>query len=243
MYGIFALDWEINLITFNLTVLTCLVVQAIGIRFTTRDMSGLKSAFISALSLTLMMHANSVWTMMLAGVLSIGSKYLIRWKGKHIFNPTNFGIMVTILLTHDAWISPGQWGSNALLLMLVGCAGLVVLLRVKRLGTALAFLLTFLGLSYIRNILYLGWPNDFFWHQLSTGSLLLFTFFMITDPMASPSHRIARLIWGSMVGVLAYYISTKLFVHTAPLWALFLLSPLVPVFDRIFRAEKFSWKK
>lgn len=243
LYGIFALNWEIPLLRFNIVILTCLGVQALFILFKTKDWTGLKSALITAFSLCLMLAANSTWTFVLAAILGISSKFFLKVNGKHIFNPANFGIMVTLMITGDAWISPGQWGSNALLLMLVGCTGLVVLFKVKRLDTAFAFLIAFLGLSFIRNILYLGWPMDFFWHQFSTGSLLLFAFFMITDPMSTPSARPARIIWALMVGALTWYISTKLFVHTAPLWALFLLSPLSPVFDKIFKQEKFQWAK
>jgi Na+-transporting NADH:ubiquinone oxidoreductase subunit NqrB len=243
LYGIFALNWEIPLLRFNIVILACLGIQTLFIVFKTKDWTGLKSALITAFSLCLMLEANSTWTFVLAAVLGISSKFFLRIKGKHIFNPANFGIMITLMITGDAWISPGQWGSNAILLMLVGCTGLVVLLRVKRLDTAFAFLIAFLGLSFARNILYLGWPLDFFWHQFSTGSLLLFSFFMITDPMSTPSSRIARIIWATLVGALTWWISTKLFVHTAPLWALFLLSPLVPVFDRIFKQEKFQWVK
>lgn len=243
LYGIFALEWEIPMMRFNIVILACLGVQALFILFKTKDWTGLKSALITAFSLCLMLAANSTWTFVLAAILGISSKFFLKINGKHIFNPANFGIMVTLMITGDAWISPGQWGSNALLLMLVGCTGLVVLLKVKRLDTAFAFLIAFLGLSFIRNILYLGWPLDFFWHQFSTGSLLLFAFFMITDPMSTPSARPARIIWALLVGALTWYISTKLFVHTAPLWALFLLSPLTPVFDRFFKHEKFQWVK
>jgi len=249
LFGIFTLNWDMSLLRFNVTLLTCLAVQAVGIHFTTKDYSGLKSALISAFSLCLMLQANSLWTVVLAAVLSIGSKFLIRWKNKHIFNPTNFGIIVTILITRlfveggDAWVSPGQWGSNALLFFMVGAAGLIVLLRVKRLGTAIAFIVTFLGLTFARNILYLGWPVDHFQQTLTTGSLLLFTFFMITDPVATPSNAKARIIWAAMVGALAWYLSTKLWVHTAPLWALFFLSPLTPLFDRFMPGERFQWTK
>ncbi|MEO5645380.1 MAG: RnfABCDGE type electron transport complex subunit D [Bacteroidia bacterium] len=243
LYGIFALDWEIPLMRFNIVILACLATQTLFILFKTKDWTGLKSALITAFSLCLMLAANSTWTFVLAAVLGISSKFFLKINGRHIFNPANFGIMITLLITGDAWISPGQWGSNAILLMLVGCTGLVVLLKVKRLDTAFAFLIAFLGLSFIRNILYLGWPLDFFWHQFSTGSLLLFAFFMITDPMSTPSARPARIIWALLVGALSWYISTKLFVHIAPLWALFVLSPLVPVFDRFFKEEKFRWGK
>lgn len=243
LYGIFALEWEIPLLRFNLVILSCLAVQAAFILFKTKDWTGLKSALITAFSICLIMQANSISTMVIAGALSIGSKFILKFRGKHIFNPSNFGIIVTILITGDAWISPGQWGSNALLLMLVGCTGLLVLYRVKRLDTAFAFLVSFLGLSFIRNVLYLGWPADFFYHQLTTGSLLLFSFFMITDPMAIPSARIPRIVWAVAVGALSWWISTKLYVHTAPIWALFFLSPIVPLIDYFFPAKKFDWQQ
>ena len=234
----------------NIVILTCLAVQAAWIHFKSKDWTSLKSALVSAMSICLMMQANSVWTFVLAAVLSIAGKFFIKVNGKHIFNPTNFGICVTVMLTGDAWISPGQWGSDAMLLFAVGLTGLVVLLRVKRLDTAFAFLLTFLGLMFARNIIYLGWPMDYFFHQLNAGSLLLFTFFMITDPVQTPVSQNARMIWAVAVGVLAYYMATKWwsssigsFYSAAPIWALFFLSPLVPVLDKFLKGERFSWSK
>ncbi len=242
LFGIFALGWNVNLLSFNVMILTCMAVQAIGIHFTTKDYAGLKSALISSFSLCLMFHANSIWVFALAAVLSIGSKYIFRWKGKHIFNPTNFGIVVTILITGDAWISPGQWGSQGLLLFIVGITGLVVLLRVRRLDTALAFLITFLGLHFCREILYKGWPMDSFTHILTSGSLLLFSFFMITDPVQTPANRWARIGWAAAIGAVAWYMQAMMQIqHAAPIWALFFLSPLVPVLDYFLPGKRFQW--
>lgn len=242
LFGIFALGWNVDLLSFNIITLTCMAVQAIGIHFTTKDYAGLKSALISAFSLCLMFHANSMWVFALAAGLSIASKYVIRVRGKHIFNPTNFGIVVTILITGDAWISPGQWGSQGLLLFLVGITGLVVLLRVRRLDTALAFLVAFLGLHFCREILYKGWPMDSFTHILTSGSLLLFSFFMITDPVQTPSNRWARILWAAGIGALAWYMQAMMQIqHAAPIWALFFLSPLVPVLDYFLPGKRFRW--
>jgi Na+-transporting NADH:ubiquinone oxidoreductase subunit NqrB len=216
-------------------------VQTLFVLFKTNNWGSLKSALITALGLSLLLQSNSLEIYFIAAVVAICGKFIFRFRGKHIFNPANFGIITVLLFTNDAWVSPGQWGSNALLLMLVGCLGLIVLLRVKRLDTAFTFLFVFLGLHCIRNVFYLGWPADFFFHQLTTGSLLLFTFFMITDPMTTPSSKTARIIWASLVGVLAWWLSTKQFIHTAPLWALIALSPLVPLLDAFFPAQKFIW--
>lgn len=242
LYGINYLEWDDDINKYLLAAGVCIALQLIGTRFTTKDYSSVKSALISALSICLMLKANLLTTVAIAAALSIGSKFIIRYKGKHVFNPTNFGIILTILITGDAWISPGQWGSQGMLLFLIGAAGFIVLLRVKRLDIAVMFLLTYLGLHFFRNVIWLGWPVDFFFHQLTSGTLLLFTFFMITDPVSTPSHPAARIIWASLIGVLAFFLSWKMQVHTAPVWALFFLSPLTIILDKIFVHEKFSWR-
>ncbi|MFW6175654.1 MAG: Na+-transporting NADH:ubiquinone oxidoreductase, subunit NqrB, partial [Acidobacteriota bacterium] len=72
-----------------------------------------RSALISALSLTLLLRTTSPWVAALAAILTIGNKLVIRLPtphgSKHVFNPTNFGLAATLLLTDRAWVSPGQW--------------------------------------------------------------------------------------------------------------------------------------
>ena len=96
---------------------------------TTKNYQSWKSAAISALGLCLLLKVNLLSTAVIAAVVTIASKFLIRRGNKHIFNPANFGIIVTILLTENAWVSPGQWGSSFLLVGLIGIAGLMVLWR------------------------------------------------------------------------------------------------------------------
>ena len=250
-YGINVLRWETDAATLIVTFFTCLITQALFTALTTQDYRSLKSAFISAMSLCLMLRTNSVWVMALASLLSISSKFILRTKfsdgesaasvHKHFFNPTNFGIITTLLITGNAWISPGQWGSNGLFLFAIGLLGLVVLLRARRLDTAFAFLLTYGGLLFIRSLIVLGWEMDFFLHQLSSGTLLLFSFFMITDPVSTPSHPAARILWASQIGMLAFYLASYEYVNGAPLWALFVLSPLTVFLDKLFVHSTFSW--
>ena len=70
-----------------------------------------RSALISGLSLCLLLRANSVWLLVLTTVVTIASKFVLRFRGKHIFNPTNFGIVALMLATGQVWVSPGQWGN------------------------------------------------------------------------------------------------------------------------------------
>ena len=242
MYGIFCLGWDADVWRYLITFVACLSIQAIGIHYTTKDYSGLKSAAITSLSLCLLFRSNIAYAVVLAGVFSIGSKFLIRFNGKHIFNPANFGIIVTILLTHQAWVSPGQWGNGALMVFLVGAAGMMVLFRVGRLDTGFAFLLTFCGLLFYRMVIWQGWEFDVWLHQVSNGSLLLFAFFMITDPVSTPGDRRARIAWAVFIGWVSYILAVKFQVTAAPIWALFFVSPLTALLDRAFVSQNFKWK-
>jgi Na+-transporting NADH:ubiquinone oxidoreductase subunit NqrB len=85
-----------------------------------------RSPLITALSLTLLLRTHSPELWVAAPVLAIGSKYLLRWRGKHLFNPATFAIVILLIVSPDVWVSPGQWGSAVwLALLLAGCAGLV----------------------------------------------------------------------------------------------------------------------
>lgn len=241
IYGIFTLGWASNISNFLFTMMACLAFQAIAIFYTSKDYSGLKSAFISSLSLCLMLKANTFETLALAALLSIGSKYVIRWKGKHIFNPTNFGILATIMISGDAWLSSGQWGNDFVLIAIIAVGGLSVLLKVGRLDASITFLFVFALLNYLRQVVYLGWEWDVYLHGMSNGTLLLFTFFMITDPKSTPNSTRGRMIWSGIIAIISFFLTNWFYVYSAPLWALFLLSPCTVFFDRWFVSKRFDW--
>lgn len=240
-FGMAALGWSAELGRYATIAITCLSAQAFFVARHRLDPRSLKSALITTLGLCLLFRSGGIGTLVFGAFVAIASKFLVRVNGKHVFNPANAGIVSAIALTGDAWVSPGQWGSGAALVFLVGAAGLAVVLRVGRIDTSAAFLLTFAGLDFCRTVLYLGWGPEVWLHKLTSGSLLLFTFFMITDPVTTPSASGARVAWSMLVGALAFLLSWKWFVNAAPLWALFMLSPLTPLIDRIWKGARFQW--
>jgi enediyne biosynthesis protein E5 len=248
-YGIFYLHWTNESWLYAAYFITSLITQLISeffwgrknIPFLQRFKNGIPSALISSFGLSLLLKTNFLWVAVFAAAVSILSKYIIRIKGKHIFNPSALGIVAAIFLTGKAWISPGQWGSGIVLLFAVCCLGFIVVSKVQKLDVTLAFLITFAGLIFIRQIIYLGWPIDHFIQSISTGSLLLFSFFMITDPKTTPNHSIARIVWCMAIAVVAFYLTTFKFMNGAPILVLVLAQPLVPVIDWLFKAKKFEW--
>jgi Na+-transporting NADH:ubiquinone oxidoreductase subunit NqrB len=241
-YGIFSLGWNTHLDRILITFGTCLLTQAYWVKVKGAPWHSLKSAMVSSLGLCLLLKTNLLTTTVIAAMLTISSKFIIQFERKHIFNPVNFGIVATIMLTGDAWVSPGQWGSNFTTLFFVASAGLMVLLRCGRIDISLAFIGSYFGLEFVRSVLWLGWPMDHFFHMVTNGAILLFTFFMITDPVTTPNHPKARIAWALMVGLLAFVLNHIFILNSgAPIWALFVISPLTLVFDKIFKAQRFSW--
>lgn len=199
-----------------------------------------KSALITALGLCLLLRGNHYWSMALAGGIAIASKFIFRVGEKHFFNPANFGIILALLLTPDAWVSPGQWGTQMWYLLLFLGAGGLVLKWVGRWETSAAFLVTYASLEAVR-YLWLGWTMDVYLHKMMSGSLLLFALFMVTDPRSIPNARQARIVWAVLVAWLTFILQEKYFMATGMFWALFALAPLTPLLDRVWSAPQFKF--
>ena len=247
-YGIVFLDWNAEWLYYGISIGGCLLLQYTADSIAAKRLMHVNefnrwgfSVLISAMSLCLLLKTNHWYTSLLAAFLTVTSKYIFRFKHKHIFNPSAFGIITTILLTHDAWLSPGQWGSNAVIFFSVVTLGTIVVTRVQKLDVSLAFLLTFVALLYWRQVYILGWPMDYFMHSVSTGSLLLFTFFMISDPRTSPNHPLARVIWAVLIAALSFYLAAFKWRYNTSVWVLVAAAPLVPLLDKMFKAQMFQW--
>ncbi len=249
-YGIFYLhwyaDWWLYATYFGTSILTQVLFEYFlgkkDISYSKRIRFSFPSVLISSFGLSLLLKTNAIEVAMFAAFISIASKFLIRIKGKHIFNPSALGIVAAIGLTNNAWFSPGQWGSGTVLLFGISCLGCIVVTKVQKLDTSLAFLGTFASLLFIRQIIFLGWPLDFFVQSISTGSLLLFSFFMITDPKTIPNNKWARIVWCILVASVAFYLTTFKFINGAPIYVLVIAQPLVPFMDWLFKAKQFEWK-
>ncbi|WP_041596461.1 RnfABCDGE type electron transport complex subunit D [Halothece sp. PCC 7418] len=199
-----------------------------------------RSALITGLGLCLLLRTHSLAIMGLAVGCAILSKFLIKYRGKHLFNPANFGIIAVLCLTDQAWISPGQWGESfSLALLFVGMGGLI-LSWLGRWETTAVFLLVYSVGILARNT-FLGLETDIFWHELNSGSLLLFAFFMLSDPRSIPDAKWGRMIWASAIALLTLFLKYQLFLATAPFFALFICSFLTPVFDYFWQGKRFHW--
>jgi Na+-transporting NADH:ubiquinone oxidoreductase subunit NqrB len=234
LLGLTALDFPIW--HAPLLFAACLGTQLACERLLQLPHAGLLSPIITSFGLTLLLRAGAWWVPPLAGILAIGSKYALRIRGRHFFNPANFGLCCLMLLTPGAWCSPTQWGESGLLLLWILALGLAVAHRAFRADVSLAFLASWILLRGAR-VEYLGQRPEVLLHQLASGSLLLFTFFMISDPKTTPRARPARLVFAATVAGVAFFLSLR-WVQNPIVWALFFCAPITPLLDFLTEQEK-----
>ena len=239
-YGTVALDFGIRPENAAAIVITALLVQFAGTRAAGLPRFDPLSPLITSLSLTLLFRTDVTAIAALAALVAISSKFLIRVRGKHIFNPANIAIVTLMVSTDHAWISSGQWGSAAMGAFAIACLGLIVLTRARRAETTIGFL-GFYALMLFGRAYWLGDPLAIPIHQLQSGALLVFAFFMISDPKTTPDTRFGRIVYSALVASIAFVIQYVLYQPHGPIFALIATAPLVPVIDYLFRGPSYHW--
>ena len=199
-----------------------------------------KSALISSLSLCLLLRTNDPWLAAATAMITISSKFLFRHHKKHFFNPTNFGIVVMIFLTDSVWVSPAQWGNAAFFGFLMACLGSLVVNRSSRSDVTYAFLGFYIAILFGR-ALWLGQPLTIPLHMLQNGGLLLFTFFMISDPKTTPNTRAGRILFAFLVAAGAGLVHFGLYRPNGLFWSLAIVATLSPLIDWLLPGKKYEW--
>jgi len=241
LFGALVRDFALQPEQVALTFAAGLAAQAFWIKALGLKNVGYLSAFVTCLGTSILVRADSLWVHPLLAALAMSAKFTIRIRGKHLYNPANLAVILAVAVVPGAWASPGQWGSDVLIGLWFVCLGVTVTTSAKRLDIAWAFLGSYVALLTAR-MLILGQPHAVLIHQLSSGGLLLFTFFMISDPMTTPNRRPLRLAYAFLVAALAFSWQFFLFQPNGPVWALFLLTPLVPLIDWLWPGQKHVWQ-
>jgi Na+-transporting NADH:ubiquinone oxidoreductase subunit NqrB len=239
LYGIFALGFDITLLRAALLVGAAIGTQALCARLKNVPFDP-RSAAISGLSLSLLLRSESIALLLAGAVIAVASKFVVRIRGKHIFNPTNIAIVALMLLSKHVWVSPGQWVNVAFFGFLIACIGGLVVNRAARSDVTYAFIVAW-SVLVIGRSLWVGEPLTIPIHRLENGALLLFTFFMISDPKTTPDSRAGRILFAALVAFGGWYINYRLFRTNGILWSLAAAALVVPLIDALLPAARYQW--
>jgi enediyne biosynthesis protein E5 len=232
-------DWRKTALAIVVSILTEVVL---GLLFT-RKVPHLASAYVSGISCGILIRSPEWWPYILAGMISITSKYVIRVNGRHLWNPSNLAIAALLFIAPHTVASLGiQWGNDIWPMLIVWTLGSIIIYRLKRFHICATYVASFVVYAYLRTL----FTGHSFWTEVApiTGPMYqLFVFFMITDPKTTTQTR-----WGQMTvaflvatveSALRLWAPVHIAVH-APYYALTLMGPSANLIEIYFqwRAKK-----
>jgi len=197
----------------------------------------LASAYISGISVGILVRSPAVWPYFVCAVVSIMSKYVLRVNNRHIWNPSNFGIAVLVFLAPETVATLSiQWGNYLLPMVVIWVLGSVIITRVHRFNITGTYVVCFIAFAFVRSFI-TGSP----WQSESaplTGPMYqLFIFFMITDPKTTVKSRKWQCIVVAIVAFVEMLLRLDQVVY-APFYALFLVGPAALLVEYWFESRK-----
>ncbi|MBC7909528.1 MAG: hypothetical protein H7Y30_03445, partial [Pyrinomonadaceae bacterium] len=165
-----------------LAIITAICLELVLSRIFTGKWPHLASAYISGISVGILVRSPAIWPYALCSAISITSKYVLRSKDRHVWNPSNFGICAMLFLAPYTVASLSiQWGNNIWPMLVIWTLGSVIIWRLKRFHITFTYVVSFIAFALLRSYI-TGHP---FLAEVApiTGPMYqLFIFFMITDP-------------------------------------------------------------
>jgi Na+-translocating ferredoxin:NAD+ oxidoreductase RnfD subunit len=218
------------------------IVSAIALemllgRWVTGRWPHLASAYITGISVGILMRSTEWWPFVLCSLLSISSKYALRIGGRHLWNPSNLGMSVLLFLAPGAAASLSQqWGNDLWPLLVIWTLGGVILFRLGRLHITLTYVAAFVALSFVRSAVSgAQWINEV--APLTQPMYQLYIFFMITDPATTPRTWPRQCVVAVLVAVVETILRLNEIIY-APYYALFIVSPLTNLLEIWWTARK-----
>ncbi len=191
-------------------IFAAIVLEIVLSKFLTGKWPHLASAYISGISAGILVKSHDLWPFVLTAWLSITSKYVLRWRGRHLWNPTNFGVSVMVFFAvgHLPFLGGGHMhvladeaGNSLWSVAVIWILGSFILYRFKLIHIPLVFVATFIPLALLRALLPGGgtWQSEL--APMTFTMFQLFIFFMITDPKTITKRRWSQCLVVILVAI------------------------------------------
>ena len=211
-------------------ILTSIAVELLLGRMITGKWPHLASAYISGISIGMLLRSPEFWPYPLCAAISIVSKYVLRVDGRHLWNPSNFGIVAMLVLASDtvAGLSV-QWGNNLLPMVVVWTFGAIIIHTLGRFHITLTYVASFILFSLVRAAV-TGHPWAAEVAPITGPMYQLYIFFMITDPKTTVHGKRNQCLVTVCVAAMEAALRLMQFVH-APYYALFIVGPIANLIE------------
>jgi Na+-translocating ferredoxin:NAD+ oxidoreductase RnfD subunit len=197
------------------------------------------SAYISGISAGILVRSTQLWPYFLVSLISIASKYVLRVKGRHIWNPTNFGVSAAAFLAPTTvTVLSIQWGNVVAPMAIIWVLGSVIVWRVGRAHISATYVASFLLFSYVSSSI-TGIPWLATVAPITGPMYQLFIFFMVTDPKTTVRSK----FWQCVVVFLIAFVEMILRLNEilyAPFYALFIVGPIAMLIDLWYQSRAVS---
>ncbi len=223
-------------------ILVCIVMELVLGRLFGGRWPHLASAYISGISVGILIRSPELWPYILCGALTIVSKYAIRFRGRHLWNPSNFGVSLMLFLAPLSVASLSQqWGSEIWPILVIWCLGALILWRLGKLHITATYAVTFVLLALLRSQV----TGQKFLTALGpiTGPMYqLFIFFMITDPKTTTRTKARQCVVAVLVAVAETLFRLTEELH-APYYALFTVGPITNLIEILWDGRRGAAKQ
>ena len=183
------------------------------------------SAYITGISVGILLRSPFLWPYALASLISITSKYVLRVGGRHLWNPSNLGVSAVLFLAPaTVTLLSIQWGNNIWPMLVIWLLGSVIVWRVGRLHVSAAYVASFVVFGLLRSGI-TGVPWQAALAPITGPMYQLFIFFMVTDPKVSVRSRSGQVVVVVLVALVEMLLRLQEVIY-APFYALFLVGPL-----------------
>lgn len=188
------------------------------------------SAYITGISVGILVRSPAFWPYAIAAALAITSKYVLRYKGRHLWNPSNFGIsLVLFLLPASVAMLSIQWGNNMASMVVIWALGSIIIWRLRRFHISATYVISFLVLAVVRSwLIHEPWLSEV--SPITGPEYQLFIFFMITDPKTTVRSRKGQCVVVFFVALLEMFFRLDQSIY-AELYALFWVGPIAMLIE------------
>jgi Na+-translocating ferredoxin:NAD+ oxidoreductase RnfD subunit len=220
-----------------LAIVTAIATELILGRIYLGKWLNIASAYITGISVGILVRSPAFWPFAVAAALAITSKYVLRYKGRHLWNPSNFGISVVLfLLPASVAMLSIQWGNNMASMAVIWILGSVIIWRLRRFHISATYVISFLVLAIVRAwMFHQPWLSEV--SPITGPEYQLFIFFMITDPKTTVRSKKGQCIVAFLVALFEMFFRLDQSIY-AELYALFWVGPIAIMIEMWFDSRR-----